>query len=292
MLLAADVFFTVFHSGGRGGLVNRRQNRLVWALFRGVGARLNGTRRERWLSYGGPALIVVTLVVWVLWLVAGFALVYFPYVSTFLVSPGSLRLPWAEALYYSGYTAATLGFGDVVAEHEALRLLSVVEALSGFALVSVSTTYLLAVYRELLAMQALASNIAGYFRSVEVEREIAAGGVGEEAVARWTEAVAAQLLHILEAHFQYPILHYFRTGEESRALPVQLGHLVDLRRWTREARTSGGAHPSLASLADAVEVYLREVEANFIPGRAELGELVEGDDTAGAHRRLLTYMCY
>jgi hypothetical protein len=291
-LLAADVFSTIFHPGGRGGPVNRTQNRLVWRFFRAVGERLDGTRRARWLSYGGPALVVVTLLVWVLWLVGAFALVYFPHVADFLVSPGSLRLPWAEALYYSGYTAATLGLGDVVADREALRLLTVVQALSGFALVGVSTTYLLAVYRELLAMQSLASNVDGYFRAVEVEREIEAGGRGADAVARWTEGVTAKLLHVLEAHFQYPILHYFRAGEASRSLPVQLGHLVELRRWTREASAAGRAHPSLASLADAVEVYLSEVEANFIPGTAELGDLTEGDETAGAHRRLLHTMGY
>lgn len=58
--------------------------------------------------------------------------------------------------------------GDIVADGEVLRLLTALESFSGFALLSASVTYLLAVYRELIAVQSLASNVAGYFRAGEL----------------------------------------------------------------------------------------------------------------------------
>jgi hypothetical protein len=108
-------------------------------------------------------MAVLTVLVWVVLLVVAFALIYHPWINSFLVSPGSLRVHWLEALYYSGYTAATLGFGDLVPDHELLRLLAPLEAFLGFAVLSASITYLSSVFRELVSMHTLATNIAGYF---------------------------------------------------------------------------------------------------------------------------------
>ena len=87
---------------------------------------------------GGPFLAVLTPPAWALIVVAGFALIFYAWIEGFLVSPGSLRAPWAEVLYYSGFSAATLGTGDVLADLPALRLLTILEGLSGFALLSAS----------------------------------------------------------------------------------------------------------------------------------------------------------
>ncbi|MEW5926106.1 MAG: potassium channel family protein [Gemmatimonadota bacterium] len=297
LLLAADVFFTVFSPHGRGGPVNRRQTRALWAIFRATGRRRDGSARERWLSLAAPLMVVSTLAVWVLWLVLGFALVYYPWIESFLVSPGTLRAPWVGALYYSGYTAATLGLGDVVARSEALRLLTVVEAFGGFALLSISVTYFLAIYRELVAMQSLASDISGLFSEGEEHVLEFTRQEGYEALARWCEQLSGGLSRILLAHFQYPVLHYFRPRKRSRALPVQLGSLLTLRG--RIGKDSGSevlstfsGHPSYLALTVAVDSYLDDVDQLFVPGRARADPV---DPTALAereHARLMSYMLY
>lgn len=169
-LLFADVFLTVFHAQGHGGPLNRSQNRAMWTLFSAVGVRADGAPRAKLLAFAAPVMAIAALASWVVLLVFAFALIYFPSVQTFLVSPGQIRTPWVEALYFSGYTAATLGLGDMVPESEGLRLLAVLESFSGFAILSASVTYLLAVYRELVTMQSLASNVAGYFRADPLAR--------------------------------------------------------------------------------------------------------------------------
>lgn len=284
-LLGADVFLTVFHAQGRGGPVNRMQKRLLWGVFRRLGVRRGGEPRAALLALGAPASVVITLTLWVAVLVVGYALIFYPYVGDFRVSPENLRTPWTEALYFSGYTAATLGFGDLVPDREVLRLLAPLEAFSGFALLSVSVTYLLAIYRELISMQTLATNIAGYFRAVDVRAELFPDKGHRDAVARWTEGVNSQLLHVLQAHHQYPILHYFRPSDTDLALPVQLGRLLELRDLT--------VHPSLASLKDSLQTYLNEVSRVFVPRSISFAaENAACDDTEQAHRRLLRYMRY
>lgn len=297
VLLLVDLFLTVFHAQGRGGPLNRVQNRAVWALFRRAGIRGDGTSRAGLLGFAAPVMAVVTLTIWVVLLVVGYALIYYPWMPTFLVSPGEFRTSWVEALYYSGYTAATLGFGDVVADREALRLLTVLEALSGFALLSASVTYLLAVYRELIAMQSLASNIAGYSRSAEVHTLQFVRAGGYEAMARWAEGITSRLLQVLQAHFQYPILHYFRPSERKRALPVQFGFLLALRGVAdredlAQPVTLLEHHPSFLALQDAVGEYLRTVEEVFVPERFGGEKQEDRDPLERAHERLLGYMRY
>lgn len=282
---------------GRGGPLNRRQNRAIWHLFRSLG-RIGSRSREEWLTFAGPAMVVSTVGVWVSLLVLGFALIYYPWMETFLVSPGSLRLPWVEALYYSGYTAATLGLGDVVADSHALRILAPVQALGGFALLSVSVTYVLSVYRELIQKQALAARIDSYFGGNEPGTIGAGATDGHASMARLSESISAELAEVLLAHHQYPILHYFRSDTPWRSLPLQLGRLVDLRRRVRAADdaqpiTALASHPSYVGLQESLEKYLHEVDDLFVPadgGRAD--EAGSPDVLDRAHRRLLRYLCY
>lgn len=63
------------------------------------------------------------------------------------------------ALYFSGAAASTVGIGDVYATTWALRLLAALEATWGFALFSVSISYLLSVYGGVRRTRSLAWGI-------------------------------------------------------------------------------------------------------------------------------------
>lgn len=292
--LAWDVFFTVFHSQGRGGPLNRLLSRGLWGLVRSVGSRRGAAPREGVLTLGGPLIVVVTLWVWMLLLVVAFALIYYPFIEGFLLSTGDLRAPWVETLYYSAYTAATLGIGDLIADAPTLRLVTVLEAFGGFALLSVSVTYFLAVYRELIAMRSLAADISGLCRRGEQQVIDHSREQGHEALARWCEHLSSTLSRVLLAHFQYPVLHYFRARQRARALPVQVGALLELRRRVEaESEDSPLApfrhHPSYLALCDALEAYLHDVDTLFSPGG---GTSSRAEWESAAHDRLLGYMVY
>ena len=285
-LLFVDVFVTVFHAAGRGGPVTRGIMRAVWHLFGSTGTPKGRPRRDRLMGLAAPVIVIVGLGTWITLLVTGFALIYYRWIDSFLVSPGEMRMYWVEALYYSGYTAATLGTGDIVADNEFLRLLTPVEAFGGFALVSVSITYVLAIYREVVATQKLASLIHGFLRAVD---PIGQEGARMEAVARWMEDVNGALLHVLSSHYEYPLLHYFRPSSVERALPPQLAKLDDLCRRLSSRDSAWVGHPSLLALGDSLDEYLSMTDRLFVPDSAE------GRDHNGRDRRvaaLLAHMKY
>lgn len=297
LLLLVDVFRTVFQPHGHGGPLSRRQNHLVWNVFRSTGLRRDGTVRAGWLALAGPVLAVLTPLLWVVLLVAGFALVYYPWVSHFRVSSGGERIPWVQAIYYSGSTATTLGPGDVAARVPALRLVTVVEAFSGFALITASLSYVLAVYREMGIVSTLARAISVHFPDGASRLPRRADAPHLDAWGRWLGSIGEQLLHVHQALSQYPILHYFRVADRDESLPVQLGALLVLRRQLGANGAADGdglaSHPGWLSLRAALEVLLNGVEDSFVPARVEAaGALPDADSTERAYAKLLRYMGY
>lgn len=296
-VLALDVLLTVFPPLGHGGPVHRRQIQLAWRVFGIVGRRGDGSPRVRVLALAGPLIAMLSVAVWGVWLVLGFALVFMPYSASFSTTAALAPDGWAEALYYSGYVATTLGLGHVIATTPALRLLTVLEAMSGFALFAVTTSYVFSITGELATAGALALELASS-RGVGDGRGSARAmfrGENGEAVARWTEAWARSLFRLTHAHGQYPLLQFFRAADPDRALPVQLGHVLDL-----VGGEADGGDPDLRRrhaiprasplLRDALLRYLTEVNracipAGFDPLPAPLSEV----SVERLHARLLRY---
>lgn len=300
LVVATDVFLTVFSVEGTGGPVTMRMARLAWACFRALGIRRDGSLRESLLALGGPSIVVLTFLTWMTLLVVGYALIYLPFLRTdFLFASGHLRVPFWEAVYFSAQSAPTLGTGDMIPDAQWLRIVEVLESISGFAVVTSAITYLLAVYEEVLSMHTTAAMIANYFDeglTKTLERLKIVGGME---VGRWGETVGSNVLRALEAHYQYPIVHYFRVRSRRRAFPVQMGRLLDLERAVEEGRPTPEIardikeHPSYDALIASTREYLNEVEIHFVPEQFARGLTErEEDEPARAYARLLLYLRY
>lgn len=112
-----------------------------------------------------------TLVVWVGGLAVGFALIYLPFVDELSCAP---NVPFGEkgvveALYISGVPLTTVGFGDVVATRDALRLVTVLEAASGLLSITATVTYVLSV-NPLLTELRTSARIQADLGSPELQR--------------------------------------------------------------------------------------------------------------------------
>ena len=299
LLVIVDAVMTVLHPSAYAGPLTRGCNRLVWASFKVVARRLHGQRRRGWLSYAGPIMAALVPGVWVVLLITGFALIYHPWIGSFLVSTGSLRGPLLESFYVSGYSATTLGVGDVVADLPALRLLMVLEALSGFALLTAALGYILSIYSERGTMTAVALQVAAAVDAVggraEFERRMRAL-TDEEAKSwsQWLGGLAEPVSRVWQAHSHYPILHYFHNDDDRAALPVQAGALLSVRRIIE-----ANQNPALAGAPGAritttvIAWYVTSMDRLFVRSNTT-AEVDEGsaDEVEQAHRRLLRHGGY
>ena len=234
-LLVVDVHSTVFIPRGQPGPISRRFYGASWRIWKRISERLPERRRRIFLAQLGPILVPMTVIVWGTLLVSSFALMYAPWVGQFEISPEkSGPMPdWALAFYYSGYSAVTLGVGDVVPNGTVPRLIAVIEAATGLTLFTVSITYLLSVYNarnESAGLSVAISRFVGRSEGddpvsllIGVARSSAAEGIGD-----WLGEVAFELATLVEMRGQFPLLHYFHEPNDDRAVPVALSELMEL----------------------------------------------------------------
>jgi hypothetical protein len=252
-----DIFHTIWHPGGRGGLT-RRVMVGVWSLGRG------GPRR-RWLHHlSGPLAMVVVVFVWLTMIVLGWALVYWPHLSGgFLYSTGldpAEHDGIGDALYLSAVTLGTLGFGDIAPLAPWLRIAVPVESLIGFALLTAAVSWVLEVYPALTRRRSLAVRLA-QLRKVDTHALLRRGGSAvAPALLLDLASAVAQLRGYLT---QYAETYYFRDGDQEASLPAMFGVLLAL---AEEARRSEEPDLSFAGelLRVSAEDYLRVIDVMFL----------------------------
>ena len=251
--VAREVFHSLFYPSGRGTftvLVVRS----VWGLTGRLG------RRARAVS--GPLAMVAVIALWVGLSLVGWALVYLP------TLPGSFGFAssldpatqdgFDDALYFAWVTQATLGYGDVVPEGGAVRVLAPLQATLGFGLFTMVATWVLSVYPALQRQRVAASLAHGLRRSLEAD-----GGrpVPPAVDARRLERVADALHAVRVDLHQYPSTFYFAAPRPTLALDSALPFIASL---AREDRPDEVARAAAAELEAALEQLTETLDAEHL----------------------------
>ena len=158
-----DILLTVLHPGVEGPL-STRFHRGAWRLLRRLARGVPGEARRHAVLQGGLPLLIAGLIgLWLAGLLVGFALVDYPWLgdpARFAAPPGAAPSP-ATALYFSGVTLFTLGYGDIQPVAGPFRALAVLEAAAGVLTVAFSVAYLLGVYPQGNCTLALENSTGG-----------------------------------------------------------------------------------------------------------------------------------
>ena len=204
--------------------------RSTWAPWSALARRLRSTtRRESLLSFYGPVSLIALLGVWMAGLILGFALIQWGLGARIVTADGVSG--FGVDLYMSGTTLFTLGLGDALPHTAWGRLLTVIEAGAGFALLALVISYLPILYQafsrresSIALLDARAGSPPG---AVEFLRRC--GGNGRSAVI---EAVLADWerwsAELLEGHLSYPLLMYYRSQHENQSWLAALTAVLDL----------------------------------------------------------------
>ena len=223
VFVARDVHVTILHSSGRNGPLSRMLVRSIWRIARASAFRLSRQRRHRRLNAIGPVLMPSLVGLYILLLIVGFALIYYPHMPEhFSINASAASERWINSFYFSGITLTTLGYGDIVPKTNAMRVLVFVEAGAGFGLISLSITYLLTVYGALERKRAAAM---AFYHEAEGGADVV-GFVANHFVAGKLSGLAASMRaaardsqETLESHVEHPILHYFHPSQVYKSLP-------------------------------------------------------------------------
>lgn len=207
----------------------------------------------------GPVAVACVIMLWTILQTLGWALIYLPHVPQgFLYSRGldaSGYADFAESLYISLVTLGTLGYGDVVPVDGMLRLLSPLEAITGFALITAAVSWFMQIYPALARRRGLAIWLAllqetGYARK--------SGGTDPAIGSRVLEELAADIIKIRVDLAQNAETYHFQEAEESMSLPACLPYALDLAE-----RSSRSASADVRFGGELVQGALKEL-ATFL----------------------------
>jgi hypothetical protein len=273
-LVAWDVTVTLLHPTARGPL-SYVSNRLTWVGIRTLSLRVF---RGRGLSYAGPLAVASNVLAWVFVLWIAFALLYLPFIGTFAFDPNT---PFeghglVEALYASGAILTTVGFGDVVATGDLLRLATVLEAASGFGALSASIAYVLSVYPLTTELRSTGLQLADY----GVLELSGAVRVVSDSGPSALPVLARGMTECHEHLRRFPVLYYFESGDDERPLSSLVRGGALLLVALRCANPGAVAHAP--TYADVFELILGrlldDLERDFVGGRRLGGPSEDGDE--------------
>ncbi len=269
LFVVYDVYATILVARAQAGPISETLNRGAWRMARLVAFRLSRPRRHRALHAVGPLLLPALVAAYVLILIAGFALIYYPHLPDDFNFAHAVESRSVEAFYFSGVTLTTVGYGDITPRTTAMRFVALFEAASGFALISLGVTYLLSVYRALERKRAIALS---FYHQAD-EGADAAGFIahhfvggrfyGLEGVLR---TAARDIQELLESHVEHPIIHYFHPVEVYKSLPRVLFLTLETCAVIRscldaEAYPQTTGHPEVRTLEASARHVLGELSA-------------------------------
>ena len=195
--------------------------RCTWQSWSFVARRLGPReRRERLLGVYGPLSLVLLICLWVGGLILGFGLIHLA------LQPDS----FLQALYFSGITFFTVGYGDLVPRSMAMKAVAVVEAGCGLGFLALVIGYLPVLYQLFARREAhvmlLDERAGSPPTATELLKRHADGHSIDslEQLLREWEVWASELL---ESHMSYPMLGFYRSQYSNQSWLAAMASITD-----------------------------------------------------------------
>ncbi|MEU9920204.1 potassium channel family protein [Streptomyces griseoluteus] len=246
-----DLFHTLWHPTRHGGL-SRLVMTALWRLARRFRAR------RRVVGLVGPLALVTVVSLWTAAIVLGWAVVYWPHMpGAFTFSPGSRaaqQSSFLDSVYLSLVTVATLGLGDIAPIEGWLRVVSPLEALVGFVLLTATVSWVVEIYPALTRRRVLAVRLA-----LLRDSDPAPAQVDCTAGALLLDSLVTDVVCVRIDFTQYAEAYYFHDGEDHSSLAAVVGFAFVLAERGKSARLPevrlagallGGALEDLAGVLD------------------------------------------
>jgi hypothetical protein len=213
-----------------------RRYRISFVLWRGLWKlwptlaftlyKSDEQKREDFLALFAPLSLVVLLLVWAITLIVGYGFVFWAMRGGFNPPLHSL----GQAIYFAGTSALTIGYGDIVGTTAAPRAFSILAALSGFSVLSLTTAFLFLLFGSFQARET-------FVVTVGARAGDPPNGVNLLMIARYLDAtddlsrlmIEAQrwMALVMESHLAYPVLAFFRSSHDNQSWIGTMGTLLD-----------------------------------------------------------------
>lgn len=211
LTVLADVFLTVLYARIGTGILSQYLAKTVWAVFKSIPLKRH---RELLLSFCGPAILVLLVLIWSFLLAIAAGLIVHPEMGSGLrASSGKTPTDLITAIMVGGSSLSIVGSSNFAPQTGGMKLLFLFNSVVGTSVISLTLTYLMQVYSALrernaigLKLHALSGetgDAAACLALLFPDGELS-GGYNHLA------DIGAEMCATKEAHHFYPVLFYFR----------------------------------------------------------------------------------
>jgi hypothetical protein len=273
LLGLADVFLVVLQYDSLG-LLAPRLYRLVWTALRGSTQRLPSDVRLLARTMGGPAMIPLTLVLWLGMQVVGFALIFYPAMrANGFTIHAPLHPDPGVAFSFSMAAIASLSFTGVSPATFPVHVLAALETIAGLGLLTLTISYVVNVYRLLQGQMALASVLHdegddSLDARVILKSRFSRGEVVE--LSAHLRELHRSIVGLHEAYHRYPVLYYFTSRRPFRSAAYvfrMIGGVIAALSWGLPPGHPAHDDPWLQPLVRAYTRAVDHVVRSFLRGR-------------------------
>lgn len=198
----------------------------TWGFWSAVAKRIQrGPTRDAFLGLYGPLSMILLLSLWAVGLIVGLGMLQWA-----LQYSSSHPLNALDAVYLSGASFFTVGYGDVVPTTTLAKLLAVFEAFSGLAFIAVTIGYLPVLYQLFSRREALVIQLDARAGSPPTALDLLCRHGEHQAVEElqaflreWEQWCTV----LTESHLSYPMLSYYRSQHDNQSWLAALTAVLD-----------------------------------------------------------------
>lgn len=269
------MFFTILHYDGKGFL-SRWIYRAGWSMIRVLTRIFPDRMREFLLSIGGPLMIPATVVSWLSLVTVGYACIFLAALNppaSVNIFEGAGSHTWLDALYLSGSSISTQGYGDMTPQLPGYGVLAFSEALLGFVIITLALSYIINIYNVIKELVTLAAEL--YHRAGDSGRSARAVLLPYILQQRSSEleellgSIHGSLLSYHEGVRRYPVVYYFYSRDAYRALPRVfdvIGVLIEHVRFATAHDDRTSHSPNAITLEKGYRMIARAIHNEFNVG--------------------------
>jgi hypothetical protein len=214
---------------------------------------------RRMLSHAGVAALLANIFLWTALLWLGWLLLFLPHAGSVLSAASGEPADFWSTVYFVGYSLITLGVGDYVPNGPLFQVATVLAAISGFFLLTLSVTYLVPVVAAVVQARQLAAQIFLLGRSPQelVQRLVEAGKRRDQ--LQLLHGFVGPIVLLSQHHFAYPVLKYFPSSRRQTSAAVGMAVLDESLTLLLFGLTGEDRAPASRTgpIRRAIEQYLR-----------------------------------
>ncbi|HXA29918.1 MAG TPA: hypothetical protein VN193_14350 [Candidatus Angelobacter sp.] len=258
--------------------------RLAWRAWRAVAIRPRRLQlREGALATFAPLAVIGLLLLWGFSLILGYGLLYHVLGDQLQPRPDG----FGTTIFYSTGQMLSFSVDGIDAHGTAVRLLTAMEAATGFALFALVISLLFSLFsafqRRESAVVALDALAGAPPSGVQLLENCAKHHMPDQLVATFAEW-RSWTVDVLESHLSYPLLFYFRSSHDNEAWSNSFGAVMDAASLVICAVEGGPEGP--AHLMNKVGDHLVTDIGRYYRVDAEPYSAVEREEFVEACRRL------